>query len=254
MTDLPEHVQRNRTAWDSFAAKYAVLGREQWERNEPTWGIYSVPEAEVGMLPESVEGLDVVELGCGTAYVSSWLARRGSRPVGIDNSPAQLETARRLQEEFGVDFPLHLGNAEQTPFADAAFDFAISEYGASIWCDPYAWIPEAARILRPGGLLTFLVNGAILMLCAPDEEDAPAEDRLLRDYFDMHRFEWPDDESVEFHLGYGDMIRLLRRSGFEVEDMVEVRPAPDAATTHAFAPVEWARRWPAEEVWKARKR
>ena len=254
MTDLPEHVARNRSAWDAFAPSYVERGREQWERNEPNWGIYGVPEAEVGMLPARLEGLDAVELGCGTGYVSSWLARRGARPVGVDNSPAQLETARRFQQEFGVDFPLHLGNAERTPFADTSFDLAVSEYGASIWCDPYAWIPEAARILRPGGLLTFLVNGTILMLCAPDEVDAPAQDRLLRDYFGMHRFEWPDDESVEFHLGYGDMIRLLRGSGFEIEDMVEVRPSPDATTTHPFAPVKWARRWPAEEVWKARKR
>jgi len=251
---VSDHVQRNREAWDSFAERYASPGRAQWEANQPTWGIYSVPEADVGMLPPSVDGLDVIELGCGTAYVSSWLARRGARPVGIDNSPAQLETARRLQAEFGVEFPLHLGNAEQTPFPDESFDLAISEYGASIWCDPYLWIPEAARILRPGGQLVFLVNGAILMLCAPDAEDEPATDRLLRDYFGMHRFEWPDDPSVEFHLGYGDMIRLLRRCGFEVEDMIEVRPREDATTSYPYAPVEWARRWPAEEVWKALKR
>jgi SAM-dependent methyltransferase len=251
---VSDHVQRNREAWDSFAERYAGPGRAQWEANQPTWGIYSVPEADVGMLPPSVDGLDVIELGCGTAYVSSWLARRGARPVGIDNSPAQLETARRLQAEFGVEFPLHLGNAEQTPFPDETFDLAISEYGASIWCDPYLWIPEAARILRPGGHLVFLVNGAILMLCAPDAEDEPATDRLLRDYFGMHRFDWPDDPSVEFHLGYGDMIRLLRRCGFEVEDMIEVRPRADATTSYPYAPVAWARRWPAEEVWKALKR
>ena len=252
--DLPEHVRRNRAAWDSFAPRYAEAGRRAWASNAPSWGIFSVPEADVGALPESLEGMDVVELGCGTAFVSSWLARRGARPVGIDNSPAQLENARRFQAEFGVDFPLHLGNAEQTPFPDESFDLAISEYGASIWCDPYRWIPEAARILRPGGQLVYLVNGTIFMLCVPDEENEPAQDRLLRDYFGMHRFEWLDDPSVEFHLGYGDMIRLLRSCGFDVEDMIEVRPPPDATSPFASAPIEWARRWPVEEVWKARKR
>src|SRR3982074_3645061 len=70
----------------------------------------------------------------------------------------------------------------------------VSEYGASIWCDPYRWIPEAARLLRPGGDLVFLVNGTLLVLTSPDEDNAPAGIELLRDYFDMHRFEWPDDD------------------------------------------------------------
>jgi ubiquinone/menaquinone biosynthesis C-methylase UbiE len=251
---LPDYAIRNREVWTVSNANYtAASAHDSWAQKEITWGRWNTPEADIKVLPR-LKGREVIELGCGTAYFSAWLARRGARPVGIDNSPAQLETARRLQQEFGVEFPLHLGNAEQTPFPDASFDLAISEYGASIWCDPYAWIPEAARILRPGGLLTFLVNGTILMLCAPDEEDEPAQDRLLRDYFGMHRFEWPDDPSVEFHLGYGDMIRLLHRSGFEIEDMVEIRPSPDATTSYPLAPVEWARRWPAEEVWKARRR
>ncbi len=253
---LPEHVRRNQVAWDRYAADYADSGRRNWAAAEPSWGIFSVPEAKLGVLPPSVAGLDVVELGCGTAYVSAWLARRGARPVGIDNSPKQLETARRLQAEFGLDFPLHLGNAEATPFPDASFDLAISEYGASIWCDPYAWIPEAARLLRPGGRLIFLVNGTLLMLCTP--EDATTEtsvtERLERPYFGMHRFEWPDDESVEFHLGYGDWIRLLRANGFEVEDLIEVRPGEGATTSYPYVTAEWARRWPCEEVWKARKR
>jgi SAM-dependent methyltransferase len=197
--------------------------------------------------------LDVVELGCGTGYVSAWLARRGARPVGIDNSPAQLDTARRFQQEFGLSFPLHLGNAEQTPFPDATFDLAISEYGASIWCDPYLWIPEAARILRPGGRLSFLANGALLLLCTPEAEDTPVTDQLHRDYFGMHRFEWSDG-STEFHIGYGEWIRILRSNGFEVEDLIEIQPPTDATTKHQIVSLGWARRWPSEEVWKARKR
>ena len=253
---LAAHVRRNRAAWDVFAADYAESGRAQWQADEPNWGIFRVPDARLGALPADVRGLDVVELGCGTGYVSAWLARRGARPVGIDNSEAQLETARRLQAEFDVSFPLHHGNAERTPFADESFDLAVSEYGASIWCDPYRWIPEAARILRPGGRLVFLVNATLLMLCTPDGQNEPAADRLVRDYFGMHRFEWTDEDppSVEFHLGYGDWIRLLRGSGFEVEDLIEVRPDEHAETDYPFVTAEWARRWPAEEIWKARRR
>ncbi len=135
-----------------------------------------------------------IELGCGTAYVSAWLARRGARPVGIDNSPKQLETARRLQAEHGLEFPLLLGNAESVPYPDASFDFAISEYGAAIWADPYRWIPEAARLLRPGGRLTFLGNAFLFILCSPDEDDVPPTDRLLSDQFGACRFEWPGDD------------------------------------------------------------
>jgi ubiquinone/menaquinone biosynthesis C-methylase UbiE len=254
--ELPEHVRRNREAWDTWAPEYAEWAPRAWSDEAITWGIFSVPEADLGVLPDDVAGLDVVELGCGTAYVSAWLARRGAHPVGIDNSPAQLATARRMQEQFGLTFPLHLGNAEQTPFPDESFDLAVSEYGASIWCDPYKWVPEAARILRPGGQLIFLVNGTLKMLCTADDdtEDTPVGDRLVRPYFGMHRFEWPDDDSVNFHLGYGDSIRLLRANGFEVEDLIEVRPPEGATTRFRFMTLEWARQWPCEEIWKARKR
>ena len=213
-----------------------------------------MPESELGVLPRDLAGKDAIELGCGTAYVSAWLARRGARVVGIDNSAGQLATARRLQREHGLDFPLLHGNAEDVPYPDASFDLAISEYGACLWADPYRWVPEAARLLRSGGELIFLSNSALLTLCVPDENDVPAGERLLRPAFGMYRVEWPDDPGVEFHLSHGDWLRLLRQSGFEVEDLIEVR-APDGATTrYRYVTPEWAQRWPAEEVWKARRR
>lgn len=253
--ELPEHVRRNRTAWDSWATEFVGPGERAWRRGpgEETWGIWAIPEAELGLLTEDLEGADTIELGCGTGYVSAWLARRGARPIGIDNSEQQISTARRLQAEHGIDFPIVHGNAEELPYPDESFDLAISEYGASIWADPYRWVPEAARVLRPGGRLIFLVNGFVLALCM-EEQEAPATTTLQRPYFGMHRKDWDDDGSTNFFLGYGDWIRLLHANGFEVEDLIELQAPQDATTSFGFVDADWARRWPSEEIWKARKR
>ena len=253
MTDaLPEHVRRNRLAWDRLAADYAEAGRRGWAEDDMSWGIWSVPERELRMLPP-VAGLDVIDLGCGTGYQSAWLARQGARVVGIDNSERQLDTARALQREHRLDFPLIHGSAEAVPRPDASFDLAISEYGASIWCDPYRWIPEAARLLRPGGDLIFLKTGLLRVLTTPDDGEAAGE-RLARSYFDLHRIEWSDDGSVEFDLPHGEWIRLFRATGFTVERLVELRaPAGASSGRWTFVTPEWARRWPSEEIWHARK-
>ena len=205
------------------------------------------------MLPPDLDGASTLELGCGTGYVSAWLSRRGARPVGLDNSAAQLTTAAALQDRFGLHFPLIYASAEQVPFADAVFDLVISEYGASNWCDPYTWIPEAARVLRPGGWLIFLANAVQAVLTWPEQDDLPATKTLQRPYFGMHRFQWEGSDAIEFHLGHGDMIRLLRRAGFEICDLIEIQPPPGSTTRHPIATLEWARQWPCEEVWKARK-
>jgi SAM-dependent methyltransferase len=254
MDELPEHVRRNRTQWDQWAADYVASAERNWTQDAPTWGIWGVPEADVGMLPADLAGKDAIELGCGTAYVSAWLTRRGARVVGIDNSAAQLETARRMQRKHGLDFPLLHGNAETVPYPDASFEFAISEYGACLWADPYRWVPEAARLLRPGGELAFLTNSSLIMLCTPAEPNVPATNQLVRPAFDMYRVDWPTDMGVEFHLSHGDWIRLLTRSGFDIEDLVEVRPPADATTRYPFVTLDWSRQWPCEEVWKARRR
>ncbi len=149
--DHAGHVELNRAHWDDeTAAVHGPLAHGHWSATEPHWGLWATPESQVSMLPDDVAGMDAIELGCGTGYVSSWLARAGARPVGIDISEKQLATARAMQAEFGVDFPLVLGDAERVPCKDDSFDLAISEYGASLWCDPYRWIPEATRLLAAG--------------------------------------------------------------------------------------------------------
>jgi len=246
-----DYLGRNRSHWDAYAPGWVDSGRREWG-SEPSWGEWGVPESELGLLVDA-GGADALEVGCGTGYVSAWLARAGAAPIGLDNSWQQLATASALQEEFDLHFPLIHGVGEALPFADASFDFVVSEYGSAIWSDPYVWIPEAARVLRPGGRLTFLGNSVLFALAAPEVDGIPAGPQLLRKQFGMHRFEWPDDQSVEFHISHGDMIRLLRANGFEVVDLLEIQ-APDGPADIRFNVArDWARSWPAEEVWLARK-
>jgi SAM-dependent methyltransferase len=250
--ELPEYAVRNRARWTKSNAEYVhEHGLRAWRADDVSWGVWGIAESELGILPD-VASKDVIELGCGTAYFSAWLARRGARPVGVDITPAQLETARQMQVETGLEFPLLEANAEDVPLPDASFDLALSEYGASIWCDPYKWIPEAARLLRPGGELLFLRNSTISMLCAALDG---WHETLQRPQRGLYRLDWEDEETTEFQLGHGDLFKLLRESGFDVLDLVELY-APEAAVDAAFyhSDAEWAKKWPWEEIWKARKR
>jgi SAM-dependent methyltransferase len=255
-TPEPDYVRLNREHWTKTNVRYTDAQAEHaWAEKEINWGLWNTPESKVNVLPD-VRGKDVVELGCGTAYVAAWLKRRGARRVvGVDITPAQLNTARRLNEKYGLGLELIEANAEATGLPDSAFDLAISEYGASIWCDPYKWIPEAARLVRAGGELVFLRNSTLSILCTPDE--GKAAERLQRPQLGMHRLEWPGEPEIEFHLPHGELIRVLRNSSFDILDMVEIfatRDSVDHPFYGEYMTVEWARKWPSEEMWRARKR
>ena len=142
----PDYVAINREGWTRANAEYTDRqARGAWAQEEITYGKWQLRESDLRVLPE-IEGKDVIELGCGTAYFGAWLKRAGARRVvGVDVTPAQLETARRMDEEFGLGLELIEANAEDVPLPDQSFDLVFSEYGASIWCDPRLWIAEAAR-------------------------------------------------------------------------------------------------------------
>jgi SAM-dependent methyltransferase len=244
---------RNAANWTSANAAYTDENAEtNWALDEISWGIWGIDESELNILGD-VAGLDVVELGCGTAYFSAWLAKKGARPTGVDITPAQLETARRMMAKTGIEFPLVEGDAGATGLPDACADLVVSEYGASIWVDPYRWIPEAARLLRPGGRLAFLGNSTLVILCSQNEGAATTE--LHRPMFGMHRFTWDADDGVEYHIPHGEWIALLRANGFEVERLIEVQAPADAETHeyYAYVTADWARQWPCEDIWVARK-
>ena len=253
-TELPgltEHEAQNRASWNAEADDYQARHGEQLEYSTGlAWGTYQLPEADLQVLGE-VAGKDILEFGCGAAQWSIALARLGARPVGIDLSERQLEHARRLMTEAEVDFPLIHASAENVPLPDASFDIVFCDHGAMTFADPYRTVPEAARLLRPGGLFAFNHHTPIEAIAWPLDGDKVG-DRLVVDYFGMHRLD--DGETSTFQLPYGEWIRLFHASGFLIEDLIEPQPAADAASSYRDAEdLAWARRWPAEEIWRVRK-
>ena len=254
--ERPDSVAANIAHWTKTNREHLDPSAtpEAWASDDLRWGIFGIREEDLGSPLGDVHGLDVVELGCGTAYFSARLARRGARPVGVDPTPAQLATARRMQDATGIRFPLVEAPGERVPLPDASFDLAFSEYGASLWADPHRWVPEAARLLRPGGRLVFLTNSVVAILASPDTGDVT--ERLERPQLGMFRYEWPGELGVEFHLPHGEWIDLLRANGFEIERLIDVYARPESVRHdfYGYVSPEWARKWPAEEIWTARKR
>lgn len=251
LPDLHPHEVQNRRSWDAYSDEYQARHGEQLAASTGlAWGTWQIPEAELRVLGD-VGGKDILEFGCGAAQWSVALARLGARPVGLDLSERQLEHARRLMAEAGVDFPLVHASAEAVPLPDASFDIVFCDHGAMTFSDPYRSVPEAARLLRPGGLFAFSHGSTIETLCWEIGAERP-EDRLVRDYFDLHVLE--DDGELVFNLGYGEWIRLFRANGFVVEDLIEPRPAENASSSYRDADARaWSRRWPGESIWRLRK-
>jgi SAM-dependent methyltransferase len=140
------------------------------------------------------------------------------------------EVAGRTIQASGVPVALVQASGEAVPLTDTSVDIVVCDYGAMTFADPYRTVPEVARLLRPGGLFAFNTSSPLLELCWPDDAER-AGDRLVRDYFGLHRLAG-DDGMVSFQLPYGEWIRLFRSHGLEILDLIELRPAPDAVSSY----------------------
>lgn len=241
-----DHVTHNQSFWNTDADDYQAAHGEFLARYPMAWGGFRAPESELQVLGD-VRDTDMLELGCGGGQWSVALRHMGARPVGLDVSYRQLLHARRASDSL----PLLAADAEGLPFVDASFDVVFCDHGAMSFCDPARTLPEVAHVLRPGGLFTFCAATPLLYLTWNAGKEKQSR-RLHRTYDELGVIDF-EDGTVDWVLPPGEWIRRLRAHGFDIEDLIELRPQPDASTTYEFVPVAWARRWPAEWIWKSRR-
>lgn len=247
---VSSYILENKASWDTYSADYQQSHGAMLTSTAEAWGVWRIPESQLNILGD-VKDKDVLEFGCGAAQWAIALARRGARMTGIDISSEQLRFAREAQQNEDVDFPLIECSATEVPLPDSSFDLIFCDHGATSFTDPKESIPEAARLLRSGGILAFCISGPIREICYENVSDKVVG-HLTEPYFGMERY--TSECWTSFNLTYGEWIALFRSCGLAIERLEELQPDEQSATTYeGFVSLEWARKWPAEIIWVVRK-
>jgi len=246
-----ETERTNRAFWDTDADEYQHLHGAALADRPEAWGVWRIPEAHLGVLGD-VAGHDVLEFGCGGAQFGVALARRGARVTGLDVSRAQLAHASDRARAQRVSARFVCAGGEAVPFAAATFDLVFCDHGALSFCDPDVAVAECARILRPGGRLVFSQLTQLSYLTW-DVERSRQTRRLHHEWQERWEFV-AEGGTTDAVWSVGAWIRTLGAHGFVVDDLVELLAPPGATSTFSDdVPHRWARRWPAEQIWVARR-
>jgi SAM-dependent methyltransferase len=213
----------NRRWWDDDADEYHAEHGEFLGVDDFVWCPENLREEDARLLGD-VESLRVLEVGCGSAMCSRWVARQGAHPVAFDISAGMLRHARAGAASTGVEVPLLQADAEFLPFADAAFDLAFTAFGAVAFvADSARVMREVARVLRPGGRWVFATTHPIRW--AFPDDPGPNGLSATMSYFDRTPYVELDDDGVpsyvEHHRTLGDRVREIGAAGFRLVDVVE---------------------------------
>ena len=223
-----ESARANRRWWDAAAPAYLAEHGTDLGDADFLWCPEGLREADAGLLGD-VAGRRVLEIGCGSAPCSRWLARQGADVVALDLSGGMLARAAELNRATGTAVPLLQADAGALPLATASADVACSAYGGLPFvADAGAVLAEVTRVLRPGGRFVASVNHP-MRWPFPDSPD-PEDLQITSSYFDRTPYVETDGAGravyVEHHRTVGDWVRAVVGAGLVLADLVEPEWTP----------------------------
>ena len=230
--------------WDSISDEYHRITRISCA--DFHYGPQIPGESSLRILPEFKKGMTALELGCGGAQNSIWLANQGVECTAMDLSEEQISHAKDLARKNGVEIRLLQGSLEafKASVVDARYDFVHSSHAMEFVADPAAVIRDMVSCLKPGGTLMIstvhpLYNGDWIS-CEYGEEgdDTSSDGQFISNYFEP-----PDDVRDEggHHVvsrahAISTWFRWLRAAGLEVTALEE----PAAVENAPYTSDAWA--------------
>jgi SAM-dependent methyltransferase len=220
---VDESVRANRSWWDGDADSYHAEHGEFLGDADFVWCPERLREADAHLLGE-VAGRDILEIGCGAAMCSRWLAGQGARAVASDLSSGMLRHALAAAGRTGIDVPLVQADAQFLPFRTDAFDIVFTAFGAVPFvADSARVMVEVARVLRPGGRFVFATTHPTRW--AFPDSPGPVGLTASMSYFDRTPYVERDDDGVatyvEHHRTFGDRVREITAAGLRLVDVIE---------------------------------
>jgi SAM-dependent methyltransferase len=227
MEAFNDFTARTARYWDELANEYqksTTISVKDFH-----YGPLLPGDSELQLLPKPLQGKRCLELGCGAAQNSIFLARKGAECVAVDVSREQLSHAAKLAEGYGVEMDLHCLDMEALPEDLGTFDVIHSAYGVPFAANPEALIRACADRLRPGGILLFSLGHPVY---AGEWTELDEEERgiFLTSYFDPTPDvrEGEDDEAVVCARAYpvSEGVEWILKAGLRLTALREPAALP----------------------------
>jgi len=207
----------------AFFAGYSQMGRSlQGLAGAPEW------PALQALLP-LMQGLKVVDLGCGYGWFSRWAQEQGAEQVlGLDVSQKMLARAKEMTSSSAITYSI--ADLEQLDLPDAAYDLAYSSLAFHYIADLPGLFARIHKALKPGGRLVFSIEHPIFM--APRQPGWQVDEQGRKSWpLDSYQLEgprvtdWLAKGVIKQHRTLGTLLNMLIKAGLSLSHIEEWGPS-----------------------------